>query len=174
PTYFRAGQRVDPHALDAQALDDVVLVARGGADNKGQHLAAALGALDAARARAHRARLAADVLVGSDGPKQQDRPTLVMGVRGLLTVDIVADNGRPVSVHSGNYGNIVPNPVLPLARLIEEIEARVRDYAARHDRFHREATEVFAKWKDAAVWRPYLWPTVNVNHLMTDGASPEL
>jgi len=24
------------------------------------------------------------------------------------------------------------------------------------------------------VWRPYLWPTVNVNHLMTDGASPEL
>jgi len=80
----------------------------------------------------------------------------------------------PASVHSGNYGNIVPNPVLPLARLIEDIEARVRDYAARHDRFHREATEVFAKWKDAAVWKPFLWPTVNVNHLMTDGASPEL
>ena len=200
PTYFREGQRVDPDALDAQALDDVLVVARGGTDNKGQHLANALGALDAGRAataqwtvkiildgeeehgspnlealaRTHRARLAADVLVGSDGPKQANRPTLVMGVRGLLTVDIVADNGRPASVHSGNYGNIVPNPVLPLARLIEDIEARVRDYAARHDRFHREATEVFAKWKDAAVWKPFLWPTVNVNHLMTDGASPEL
>src|SRR5207237_1113783 len=49
-----------------------------------------------------------------------------------------------------------------------------RDYAARHDRFHREATEVFAKWRDKAVWKPYLWPTVNVSHLMTDGASPEL
>jgi acetylornithine deacetylase/succinyl-diaminopimelate desuccinylase-like protein len=23
------------------------------------------------------------------------------------------------------------------------------------------------------VWTPYLWPTVNVNHLMTEGASPE-
>src|SRR5436189_208398 len=50
PTYFREGQRVDPDALDAQALDDVLVVARGGADNKGQHLANALGALDAARA----------------------------------------------------------------------------------------------------------------------------
>ncbi|PYO22265.1 MAG: hypothetical protein DMD88_07165 [Candidatus Rokuibacteriota bacterium] len=200
PSYFREGKRVDPSALDERALDDVVVVARGGADNKGQHLSNALGALDAARAgtaqwtvkiildgeeehgspslaaiaRAHPARLAADVLIGSDGPKHQNRPTLVMGVRGLLSVDIVADNGQPVSVHSGNYGNIVPNPVLPLARLIEDIEARVRDYAARHDRFHREATEVFAKWRDKAVWKPYLWPTVNVSHLMTDGASPEL
>ena len=153
PTYFREGKRVDPRALDAEALDDVVVVARGGADNKGQHLANALGALDAVRAetaqwtvkiildgeeehgspnltaiaQAHRARLAAHVLIGSDGPKHMNRPTLVMGVRGLLGVDIVADNGQPASVHSGNYGNIVPNPVLPLARLIEDIEARVRD-----------------------------------------------
>jgi len=50
PTYFREGKRVDPRALDAEALDDVVVVARGGADNKGQHLSNALGALDAARA----------------------------------------------------------------------------------------------------------------------------
>ncbi len=200
PTYFRDGARVDPAALDDAALDDVVLVARGGADNKGQHLANVLGALDAVQAgraqwrvkiildgeeehgsphleaiaRAHRARLAADVLIGSDGPKQKNAPTLVMGVRGNFGVDLVADNGQPASVHSGNYGNIVPNPVLPLARLIEDIEARVRRYAARHDTFRREATEVFAKWEDKAVWTPYLWPTVNVNHLMTDGASREL
>src|SRR5437899_5517939 len=50
PTYFREGKRVDPRVLDADALDDVVVVARGGADNKGQHLANALGALDAVRA----------------------------------------------------------------------------------------------------------------------------
>ncbi|MGH7275794.1 MAG: peptidase dimerization domain-containing protein, partial [Candidatus Rokuibacteriota bacterium] len=91
-----------------------------------------------------------------------------------LGVDLVADNGQPASVHSGNYGNIVPNPVLPLARLIADIEERVRAYAAGHDRFRREATEVFAKWEDKAVFKPYLWPTVNVNHLMTDGASPQL
>jgi acetylornithine deacetylase/succinyl-diaminopimelate desuccinylase-like protein len=200
PTYFHGGNPVDPRALDAKALDDVTVVARGGADNKGQHLSNVLGAMDAVRAgrqqwkvkiildgeeehgspnleaiaRAHRARLAADVLIGSDGPKQKNAPTLVMGVRGLLGVDLVADNGQPASVHSGNYGNIVPNPVLPLARLIADIEERVRAYAAAHDRFRREATEVFAKWEDKAVWTPYLRPTVNVNHFMTDGASPQL
>ncbi len=200
PAYFHGDRPVDPATLDDAALDEVVVVARGGADNKGQHLANVLGALDAVRAgrqewrvkiildgeeehgsphldaiaRAHRARLAADVLIGSDGPKQQNAPTLVMGVRGLLGVHLVADNGQPASVHSGNYGNIVPNPVLPLARLIEDIETRVGDYAARHDAFRREATGVFAKWEDKAAWTPYLRPTVNVNHLMTDGASPTL
>jgi acetylornithine deacetylase/succinyl-diaminopimelate desuccinylase-like protein len=200
PTYFHGGNPVDPRALDAKALDDVTVVARGGADNKGQHLSNVLGAMDAVRAgrqqwkvkiildgeeehgspnleaiaRAHRARLAADVLIGSDGPKQKNAPTLVMGVRGLLGVDLVADNGQPASVHSGNYGNIVPNPVLPLARLIADIEERVRAYAAAHEAFRREASEVFAKWEDKAVWTPYLWPTVNVNHFMTDGASPQL
>lgn len=200
PTYFHGGKPVNPRELDGRQLDDVTVVARGGADNKGQHLSNVLGALDAVRAdraqwtvkilldgeeehgspnleaiaRAHRARLAADVLIGSDGPKQKNAPTLVMGVRGLLGVDLVADNGQPASVHSGNYGNIVPNPVLPLARLIADIEERVRAYAAAHEAFRREASEVFAKWEDKAVWTPYLWPTVNVNHLMTDGASPQL
>lgn len=200
PTYFYERKPVEPRSLEPQALDDVTVVARGGADNKGQHLSNVLGAMDAVRAgrqqwtvkiildgeeehgspnleaiaRAHRARLAADVLIGSDGPKQKNAPTLVMGVRGLLGVDIVADNGQPASVHSGNYGNIVPNPVLPLARLIADIEERVRAYAAAHEAFRREASEVFAKWEDKAVWTPYLWPTVNVNHVMTDGASPQL
>ncbi|HUK65050.1 MAG TPA: hypothetical protein VLV15_17060, partial [Dongiaceae bacterium] len=50
PTYFHAGRPVDPRALDDRALDDVTVVARGGADNKGQHLSNILGALDAARA----------------------------------------------------------------------------------------------------------------------------
>src|SRR5207247_11334434 len=119
-----------------------------------------------------RAALADHMLIRSDGPKQQNRPPLVMGVRGLLTVDIVADNGQPASVHSGNYGNIVPNPVLPLARLIADIEERVGAYAADHDAFRREATEVFAKWEEKAVWTPFLRPSVNINHFMTDGASP--
>jgi acetylornithine deacetylase/succinyl-diaminopimelate desuccinylase-like protein len=114
------------------------------------------------------------VLIGSDGPKQRNAPTLLMGVRGLLGVDIVASNGAPASLHSGNYGNIVPNPVLPLARLVAEITDRVRDYAEAHDAFRREAAEVFAEWADRATWKPFLWPTVNVNHLMTEGASPEL
>jgi len=200
PAYFVDGRTVEPRSLDDRALEDVVMVGRGGADNKGQHLSNILGAMDAVRAGtvqwkvkiildgeeehgspnleaialAHRDRLAASVLIGSDGPKQRNAPTLVMGVRGLLTVDIVADNGQATSVHSGNYGNIVPNPVLPLARLVADIEERTRGFAAAHDAFRREASEVFAKWEDKAVWTPFLRPTVNVNHFMTDGASPTL
>jgi acetylornithine deacetylase/succinyl-diaminopimelate desuccinylase-like protein len=200
PTYFHGGRPVDPRTLDARALDAVTVVARGGADNKGQHLANVFGALDAAGAgraqwtvrvildgeeehgspnldaiaRAHRDRLRADVLIGSDGPQQKNAPTLVMGVRGAVGLDIVCDNGQPASVHSGNYGNIVPNPVLPLARLIADLEERVGAYGEAHDAFRREATELFAKWEDRAVWTPFLRPTVNINHFMTDGASPTL
>ena len=109
PTYFLDGRAVEPRLIGDQALDDLMLVGRGGADNKGQHLSNILGAMDAVRAgaaqwkvkiildgeeehgspnlaaiaRAHRDRLAADVLIGSDGPKQKFAPTLVMGVRGL-------------------------------------------------------------------------------------------
>jgi acetylornithine deacetylase/succinyl-diaminopimelate desuccinylase-like protein len=97
-----------------------------------------------------------------------------MGVRGLVTVNIVADNGQTASVHSGNYGNIVPNPVLPLARLIGDIEERVRAWSAEHEAFRREASEVFAKWEDKAVWTPFLKPTVNINSFISDGASPTL
>lgn len=200
PTYFLDGRQVDPATLADDDLDRVLMVARGGCDNKGQHMANILGVLDAARAgtlrwtvkilldgeeehgspnlraicERYRDRLTAALLVGSDGPKPRNQPALLMGVRGLLGVSIVADNGQPASLHSGNYGNLVPNPVLPLARLIAEIDERVRDYAAEHDAFRREAADVFAEWADRATWKPFLWPTVNVNHLITDGASPRL
>jgi acetylornithine deacetylase/succinyl-diaminopimelate desuccinylase-like protein len=200
PAYFLDDRQVDPSILGDSELDRVTMVARGGCDNKGQHVANILGALDAARAGTlqwtvkilldgeeehgsphleaiclrYRDRLSAGVLIGSDGPKQRNQPTLTMGVRGNLGVSIHAENGQPASLHSGNYGNIVPNPVLPLARLVAEIEGRVREYAESHDAFRREVTEVFAEWSDRATWAPFLWPTTNVNHLMTDGASPEL
>jgi acetylornithine deacetylase/succinyl-diaminopimelate desuccinylase-like protein len=200
PAYFLDDRRVDPTTLPEDDLDRVVMLARGGCDNKGQHLANILGALDAKRAgtlrwtvkvlldgeeesgsphlraicERHRDRLTSDILVGSDGPKPRNQPALLLGVRGLLGVDIVADNGRPASLHSGNYGNIVPNPVLPLARLIAELEQRVRDYAAEHDAFRTGAQRLFAEWAERATWQPFLWPTVNINHLITDGASPHL
>jgi acetylornithine deacetylase/succinyl-diaminopimelate desuccinylase-like protein len=200
PAYFLDGRAVEPRLIGDQALEELVLVARGGADNKGQHLSNILGAMDAVQAgaaqwkvkiildgeeehgspnleaiaRAHREKLAADILIGSDGPKQKNAPTLVMGVRGLLTVTLVADNGQTASVHSGNYGNIVPNPVLPLARLISDVEERVRAWSVEHEAFRREASEVFAKWEDKAVWTPFLRPTVNINSFMSDGASPTL
>jgi acetylornithine deacetylase/succinyl-diaminopimelate desuccinylase-like protein len=199
PTWFLDSEPVDPATVDEARLGELLMVARGGCDNKGQHMANILGALDAARAgtlqwrvkvflegeeesaspnlRAlvehHRDRLAADLCVGSDGPKQRNLPTIIAGVRGNLGVEIVAANGRPASLHSGNYGNIVPNPFLPLAHLVEDIGQRVRAYAETHDAFRREATEIFAEWSEKAVWKPFLWPTNNVNSLVSDGASPE-
>jgi acetylornithine deacetylase/succinyl-diaminopimelate desuccinylase-like protein len=199
PTYFHDGRRVDPATVDDAALDAVTMVARGGADNKGQHLANVLGALDAARAgtlrwrvriildgeeehgsphlgeiaRAHRARLAADVVICSDGPKQKNRPTLVMGVRGMLEVHLTVENGQRTAVHSGNYGNIVANPVLPLARLIEDLQGRVREFAQDNGAFRQAAEAAFARWEREAVWKPFLWPYVNANHLATEGTSLE-
>jgi hypothetical protein len=52
----------------------------------------------------------------------------------------------------------VPNPVLPLARLIADIEARVREYGEAHGDFRRGASELFAKWEDRAVWNPSCGP----------------
>ncbi len=200
PAYFLDGAPVRPEDVPEVELDRLLVVARGGSDNKGQHTANILGALDAARAgalrwtvkvlldgeeehgsphlqavaEAHRDLLRADLLVGSDGPKQGNRPTLVLGVRGLLIVDIVAENGAVASLHSGNYGNIVPNPALPLARLIADVEERVHAYAEGHDRFRHQAAMTFAEWADQALWKPFLWPTTNINHLMSDGASEDL
>jgi acetylornithine deacetylase/succinyl-diaminopimelate desuccinylase-like protein len=124
-------------------------------------------------ARAHRERLAADVCVSSDGPKQKNRPTLVMGVRGMLEVHLTVDNGQRTAVHSGNYGNVVPNPVLPLARLIDDLGTRVAEFARQHGEFRREAEEAFARWERDAVWKPFLWPYVNANHFASEGTSLE-
>jgi acetylornithine deacetylase/succinyl-diaminopimelate desuccinylase-like protein len=199
PTYFLDGRRVDPASLDDAALDAVTMVARGGADNKGQHVANVLGALDAARAgtlrwrvrvildgeeehgsphlgdiaRAHRERLAAEVCISSDGPKQKNRPTLVMGVRGMLEVHLTVENGQRTAVHSGNYGNIVANPVLPLARLIEDLGTRMAEFARENGEFRREAEAAFARWEREAVWKPFLWPYVNANHFASEGTSLE-
>ncbi len=199
PTYFHDDRRVDPAGLDEASLNAVTMVARGGADNKGQHLANVLGALDAARAgtlawrvriildgeeehgsphlgeiaRAHRERLAADVCVSSDGPKQKNRPTLVMGVRGMLEVHLTVENGQRTAVHSGNYGNIVANPVLPLARLIDDLQERVAELARESGAFRQEAEAAFARWEREAVWRPFLRPYVNANHFASEGTSLE-
>ena len=198
PTWFLDGQQVNVADVPEDRLPELLMVSRGGCDNKGQHMANILGALDAQRAgtlqwhvkvlldgeeesgspglaglvAAHRDRLRADLCIGSDGPKQRNRPTMVMGVRGNLGVEITATNGAPASMHSGNYGNILANPFLPFAHLVEDLGQRVRTYAEAHDQYRREALDLFAEWSDKATWEPFLWPTTNVNSLISDGASP--
>jgi acetylornithine deacetylase/succinyl-diaminopimelate desuccinylase-like protein len=121
------------------------LYGRGGADNKGQHLAQllALESLLATRgelpctvkvlldgeeeigsphlagfAAASGGRLAADLVVWSDGPVDPGGGwRLVFGVRGIASFELRA-RGANRSLHSGNWGGVVPNPLWTLVHLL--------------------------------------------------------
>jgi len=130
------------------------LYGRGGADNKGQHLAQLLAVesllatrgelpctvkvlLDgeeeigsphlAGFADAHRDLLAADLVVWSDGPVDPGGGwRLVFGVRGIASFELRA-RGANRPLHSGNWGGVVPNPLWTLVHLL----ATMRDAKGR-------------------------------------------
>jgi acetylornithine deacetylase/succinyl-diaminopimelate desuccinylase-like protein len=73
-------------------------------------------------AQAHKDLLACDALLILDGPRHQsERPTLVFGNRGAARVTLVV-YGPKQPLHSGHYGNYVPNPAVRLARLIASMK----------------------------------------------------
>lgn len=124
------------------------LYGRGTADNKGQHLInlAALEAVLAERGHlgfnvkiviemseetgsaglseffaAQKDRLAADVLIASDGPRlQPDTPTMFMGSRGGVGFDLEV-NLREGAHHSGNWGGLLADPAIILAHALAAI-----------------------------------------------------
>ncbi len=119
---------------------------RGSADNKGQH-ALNLTALDAVLAERDNAlgfnlkmiletseergsaglrafvaaqadRLAADVLIASDGPRAMpDLPTIATGTRGTYHFDLVVSL-RPGGVHSGHWGGLTTDPAIVLSHAL--------------------------------------------------------
>ena len=119
------------------------LYGRGVADNKGQHSInlAALAVVLAERGRLgfnstilletgeeigspglrefcerNGERLGADLLLASDGPRlRPDRPTLYMGSRGALNFDLNVEL-REDGHHSGNWGGLLANPGIILAK----------------------------------------------------------
>ena len=126
------------------------LYGRGTGDNKGQHLAHLL-ALRALRAvtgnlpcrvtvlldgeeetgSAHLADVVRDCLheappdlvVWSDGPVHESgRPTLALGVRGIVIFELRA-RGATSALHSGNWGGIAPNPAWELVQLLASMRA---------------------------------------------------
>ena len=125
------------------------LYGRGTADNKGQHsiniaalaqvLAVRGGKLGfnvkwlietgeetgspglAAFCGAHRAELAADVLIASDGPRlARDRATVFLGSRGVANFDLSL-HLRGGAHHSGNWGGLLRNPGTVLANAIASL-----------------------------------------------------
>ncbi|MFD9737224.1 M20/M25/M40 family metallo-hydrolase [Umezawaea sp. NPDC059074] len=78
----------------------------------------------------NRDELAADLCVYSDGPMLPgDRPAVLFGARGGLALELTATRpGGPL--HSGNFGGVVANPVLALARLLADLVAPNGDLLA--------------------------------------------
>ncbi|MEM7023019.1 MAG: M20/M25/M40 family metallo-hydrolase [Pseudomonadota bacterium] len=135
----------DPYTLTP---DGDRLYGRGTADNKGQHLLniwalkgalAARGSLgfnlriviemgeEAGSAGLHelflaeRETLSADVLIASDGPRQDPtRPMIFMGARGALNFELRVDL-REGGHHSGNWGGLLADPGVILAHALASI-----------------------------------------------------
>ncbi len=131
-----------------------MLYGRGTVDNKGQHFAY-LSAVRTLREtsglpvnvtllldgeeesgspnlvdviESRREELDADVSINSDGPVDESgRPTVVLGNRGILVVQVDVD-GPSGDLHSGHYGGAVPNPawaLLDLLGTMKDAEGRI-------------------------------------------------
>ncbi|MGH1477357.1 MAG: M20 family metallopeptidase [Geminicoccales bacterium] len=124
---------------------------RGTADNKGQHsiIMAALAQVIETRGKlgfnakvlietgeeigspglrafceAHQAKLAADLFLASDGPRQAPgKADVSLGNRGGISFDLVV-NLREGSRHSGHYGGLLEDPGLTLAHALATITDR--------------------------------------------------
>ncbi|GGA83380.1 hypothetical protein GCM10011491_08560 [Brucella endophytica] len=131
------------------ARDGDKLYGRGSADNKGQHTLnmAALDAVYTERGgrlgfnakfmvetgeevgspglsqliAAHKDDFAAGVMIGSDAPRvHADRPTLILGCRGVLMFDLVCQL-HDKAYHAGQWGGLIANPALILANALAAI-----------------------------------------------------
>ena len=124
------------------------LYGRGTADNKGQHSINIAALETVLKTRGHlgfnaillletgeevgspglreicreeKARLKADVLIASDGPRlAPERPTIFLGARGAMNFDLVVDL-REGGHHSGNWGGLLANPGIILAHALASL-----------------------------------------------------
>lgn len=70
----------------------------------------------------YRDRFEADLMLILDGPLHPSgRPTVTYGARGILTMELTV-YGPKFPLHSGHYGNWVPNPAMRLAQLLASMK----------------------------------------------------
>lgn len=126
-------------------IRDGRIYARGAGDNKGQLMAQLLGLKTyqalygelpinvkfifegeeelgsvhlADFVQSHKALLEADLVYTADGSSHNSgNPLILLGVRGVLTLEMTV-GGADFDNHSGNTGNIVPNPVWKMVELL--------------------------------------------------------
>ncbi|MCM2677279.1 M20/M25/M40 family metallo-hydrolase [Alkalicoccobacillus plakortidis] len=127
-------------------IRDGRIYARGAGDNKGQIVAQLLGVkayLEVFKSlpvnlkfviegeeemgsvhlpdfvQEHKQMLKADLVYTADGPSHNSGlPLVLLGVRGMLALEIEVE-GAAFDNHSGNTGNIVPNPAWELMELLQ-------------------------------------------------------
>src|SRR5690242_3167643 len=57
-----------------------------------------------------------------DGPLHpSEQPTIVFGARGIVTLELTV-YGPKFALHSGHYGNWIPNPAMRLAQLLASMK----------------------------------------------------
>jgi len=70
----------------------------------------------------YKERYRADLMLSLDGPVHTSgRPTLAFGGRGITTLELTVF-GPKFALHSGHYGNWVPNPAMDLMRLVASMK----------------------------------------------------
>jgi acetylornithine deacetylase/succinyl-diaminopimelate desuccinylase-like protein len=68
-------------------------------------------------------KLGADMFIIFDGPPHiSNEPTLNFGARGIVVFTLTT-YGAKLNMHSGNYGNYVPNPALRMAKLLASMKS---------------------------------------------------
>jgi len=149
PAAFKAGASVDIMSGTGPIDPDVRIYGRAAADDKGPIIAflAAIDGLLAAKATlpwtlrvvldgeeeagspnfetamiANKSAVSADLAVIVDSPRHASNlPTVFYGSRGLTGAEITI-YGATGDLHSGNYGNFVPDPAMALAKLLASMK----------------------------------------------------
>ena len=100
-------------AIGGTPANNVKLILDGAEEGGGPGLPAAL--------KAHHDKLQADVMVLLDGPEHPSgRPTMYYGARGGTNLEVTVYTAKG-GMHSGNYGNWMPDANVRLAQLISSM-----------------------------------------------------
>jgi len=152
--------------------------ARGSADNKGNHMAAIkaveycikggglpvnvrfliegeeeiTGESLGRYVRENATRLATDwVLVWDGGFGEDGSPSLTLGLRGILYVELEAV-GSGIDLHSGTFGGVAPNALNTLAHVISSLKGRDGRITIPgfYDRVRKPSAEELKQWERPA------------------------